>query len=168
MTPTAIRSPAFRLTYQSTNPIDINAGSGGSITTSYPGAASINAICEPPTCNPAPINEIGLYGTGLSISSNPVNIIVPGTASDFVWFGAPGQSQYFASIELLTGNPGSTVELPYVPNSMVMDRLGNNIYFGSPRELMIYSISSITVTKQNTARPRRGAGRLSQWQSVAH
>ena len=77
---------------------------------------------SPPTCNPAPINEFGLNGTGLSLSSNPVSITVPGTTSDFVWFGAPGQSQYFSSMELLTGNPGSTVRLPYVPNSMVMDR----------------------------------------------
>ena len=87
--------------------------------------ASINAVCEPPTCNPAPINEIGLNGTGLSISSNPVSITVPGTTSDYVWFGAPGQSQYFSSIELLTGNPGSTVRLPYVPNSMFMDQSGH-------------------------------------------
>ena len=136
------------LAYQSTNPIDITAGSG-SITTSYPGVASINAVCEPPSCNPAPINEIGLNGTGLSISSNPVSIIVPGTTSDYVWFGAPGQSQYFGSIELLSGNPGSTVRLPYVPNSMVMDQLGINLYFGSPHELMIYSTSSNSLTTQN-------------------
>ena len=45
----------------------------------------------------------------------------PGTASDYVWFAAPGQSQYFVPIELLTGTVGSTVRLPYVPNSMVMD-----------------------------------------------
>jgi hypothetical protein len=140
------------LAYQSTNPIDISAGSG-TITASYPGVASINAVCEPPSCNPAPINEIGLNGTGLSISSNPVNIVVPGTTSDYAWFGAPGQSQYFASIELLTGNPGSTVRLPYVPNSMLMNQQGNNLYFGSARELMIYSTSSNGLTTQNTNVP---------------
>ncbi len=141
------------LTYQSTNPIEITTGGSGSITAAFPGAASINAVCEPPGCNPAPINEIGLNGTGLSISSNPVNIIVPGTTSDFVWFGAPGQSQYFASIELLTGNPGATVRLPYVPNSMVMDRRGNSLYFGSDRELMIYSTAANSLTTQNTTVP---------------
>ena len=140
------------LAYQSTNPIDITAGSG-TITASYPGVALINAVCQPPSCNPAPINEIGLNGTGLSLSSNPVNIIVPGTASDYAWFGAPGQSQYFASIELLTGNPGSTVRLPYVPNSMLMNQDGNNLYFGSPRELMIYSTTSNGLTTQNTSVP---------------
>ncbi len=141
------------LTYQSTNPIDISASGSGSITPSFPGVASVNAICEPATCNSAPINELGLNGTGLSVSSNPVNIIVPGTTSDFAWFSAPGQSQYFSSIELLTGTPGSTVRLPYVPNSMVMDQLGNNLYFGSPRELMIFSTASNSITKQDTSAP---------------
>lgn len=141
------------LTYQSSNPLDITTASGGTITTSYPGAASVTAICQPSTCNPAPINEIGLNGTGLSISSNPVDITVPGTASVFAWFSSPGQSQYFVPIELLTGTVGSTVRMPYVPNSMLMDRLGNSLYFGSPRELMIYSTLTSTLTKQDPTAP---------------
>ena len=140
--------------YQSTNPIDITANGGGTITAAFPGVAfDLCACASRPACNPAPINEFGLNGTGLSLSSNPVSIIVPGTTSDFVWFAAPGQSQYFASMELLTGNPGSTVRLPYVPNSMVMDQGGNNLYFGSPRELMIYSTAGNCLTKQNTSAP---------------
>ena len=141
------------LGYQSTNPIDVTVGSGGAITTSFPGTASVNAICQPSTCNPAPINQLGLNGTGLSLSSNPVTITVPGTASDFAWFGAPGQSQYFVPIELSTGTLGSNVRLPYVPNSMMMDRGGNNLYFGSARELMIYSTTSNSLTKQDTTAP---------------
>jgi len=140
------------LDYESTNPIDISVASGA-ITPAFPGVASVYAVCEPPSCNPAPINEFGLNGTGLPLSSNPVSITVPGTTSDYVWFGAPGQSQYFASIELLTGNPGSTVRLPFVPNSMVMDQLGNNLYFGSPRELMVYSTASNSLTKQDATVP---------------
>jgi len=141
------------LDYQSTNPIDITAGGAGTISPSFPGVTSVNAICEPAVCNSAPINELGLNGTGLSISSNPVNIVVPGTTSDFAWFAAPGQSLYFYSTELLTGTPGSTVRLPYVPNSMIMDQLGNNLYFGSPRELMVYSTSNNAITKQDTSAP---------------
>ncbi len=141
------------LAYQSTNPIDISVGTGGAITTSFPGTASINAICQPATCDPAPINELGLNGTGLSISSNPVTITVPGTASDFAWFSSPGQSQYFVPIELLSGTVGSNVRLPYVPNSMMMDREGANLYFGSGRELMIYSTTSDSLTKQDATAP---------------
>jgi hypothetical protein len=143
----------LNLSYESTNPVDITVSSGGAITAAFPGVASIYAVCEPSSCNPAPINEFGLNGNGLSLSSNPVGITVPGTTSDFVWFGAPGQSQYFSSIELLTGNPGSTVRLPFVPNSMVMDQAGNNLYFGSPRELMIYSTAGNSLNKQDTSAP---------------
>lgn len=141
------------LAYQSTNPIDITAGANGAITTSFPGTASVNAVCQPVTCNPAPINELGLNSTGLSISSNPVTITVPGTASEFAWFASPGQSQYFVPVDLLSGTLGSNVRLPYVPNSMVMDRTGVSLYFGSPRELMVYSTATNSVSKQDATAP---------------
>lgn len=141
------------LDYQSTDPIDISVSSGGSISTNFPSVASITAICQPTDCNPAPINETGLYGTGLSLTSNPVTITTPGTASDFIWFAAPGQSQYFVPVELLTGTLGSNVRLPYVPNSMMMDRLGTNLFFGSSHELMIYSTTSDTLTKGDPNAP---------------
>jgi trimeric autotransporter adhesin len=130
------------LDYQSTNPLNVSATSSGSVNANFPGSAALYAVCQPGTCNPAPINQIGVNGTGLSISSNPVEVTVPGTASAFVWYGAPGQSQYFVPVQLLTGTLGSTVRLPYVPNSMVMDRTGVSIYFGSSHELMVYSTSN--------------------------
>jgi hypothetical protein len=141
------------LDYQSTDPIDISANGAGGITTNFPGQATVYAICQPPDCNSTPINVTGIYGTGLPVTSNPVQITTPGTASDYVWFGAPNQSQYFASIDLLTGTAGSTVRLPYVPNSMVMDRTGTNLYFGSEHELMYYSTTSNTLSKQDTNAP---------------
>ena len=141
------------LTYESTNPIEVAATAGGAITTAYPGLASVYAVCEPPGCNPAPINVYGLNGTGLSLASNPVDITVPGTTSDFVYFAAPGLSRYFSSMQLLTGNPGGTTLLPYVPNSLVMDQQGANLYFGSLRELMIYSTSADAITRQDASVP---------------
>jgi hypothetical protein len=141
------------LTYQSTDPIDISAANGGAITTAFPGVASVYAICQPPSCNPAPTNEIGVFGTGLPVSSNPVTVTTPGTASDYAWFAAPGQSQYVVPVDLLTDTVGSTVRLPYVPNSMVMDQLGNNIYFGSPHELMAISTTNNVLTTQSSAVP---------------
>ncbi len=130
------------LDYQSTNPMDISVSSTGAVAPSFPGAASVYAVCQPTTCNPSPINEVGLYGTGLPITSNPVDVTTPGTASAYVWFSSPGQSQYFVPIDLLTGAVGSNVRLPYVPNSMVMDRLGNDLYFGSSHGIMIYSTAN--------------------------
>jgi hypothetical protein len=134
------------LDYQSTNPLDISAGAAGSVLASFPGAASVYAICQPSVCNPAPINQIGLFGTGVPISSNAVNITTPGTASTYVWFGAPGQSQYFVPYDLVGNTLGSTVRLPYVPNSMVMDRDATTIYFGSSHALMAYSTTGNVAT----------------------
>lgn len=141
------------LDYQSTNPMNLTASSSGAINASFPGSASVYAICQPSTCNPSPINQVGVQGTGLSIASNPVDITIPGTASEYVWFGAPGQSQYFIPYDLLTGTPGSTVRLPYVPNSMMMDRTGTDLYFGSSTELMIYSTATNTISGQFTQVP---------------
>lgn len=135
------------ITYQSTNPISIQAGAG-SATATFPGSASITAICQPPACNSAPINELGFNGTGLPLSSNSINLTSPGTASDYLWLSAPGASQYFVPIELFAGTLGSTVRLPYVPNSMMMDQAGLNLYFGSPRELMTYSTATDKLSSQ--------------------
>jgi hypothetical protein len=143
----------INLDYQSTNPIDINMNSTGVVNTRYPGVASVYAVCQPPTCNTSPINELGFNQTGLSLTSNAVNITTPGTISDYVWFAAPGLSQYFVPIELLTGTVGSAVRMPYVPNSMMMDKGGTNLYFGSERELMVYNTSSNSLSKQDPSVP---------------
>ncbi|HEX8712452.1 MAG TPA: hypothetical protein VF730_11305, partial [Terracidiphilus sp.] len=141
------------LDYQSTNPIDITASAAGAVSTRFPGVASITAICQPPSCNPSPINESGLFGTGLPISSGPVTVTTPGTTSNYVFFASPGNSQYFVPYAMLTNTLGSTVRLPYVPNSMVMDEQGNSLYFGSQRELMIYNTTNDALTKQDTTVP---------------
>jgi trimeric autotransporter adhesin len=141
------------LAYQSTNPIDISASSGGAVSTHFPGVASITATCQPPTCNPSPINQIGLFGTGLPITSGPVTVTTPGTTSNYVYFASPGNSQYFVPYAMLTNTLGSTVRLPYVPNSAVMDQLGTDLYFGSQRELMIFSAATDTLSKQDTSVP---------------
>ncbi|HET7102691.1 MAG TPA: hypothetical protein VFI20_01260 [Terracidiphilus sp.] len=141
------------LDYQSTNPMNLTANRSGGITAEFAGAASVYAICQPDTCNPAPINKVGLYGTGLPVSSNPVNLTVPGTASAYMWFSAPGKSQYFVPVQLLTGTVGANVRLPYVPNSMVMDQSGNSLYFGSSHELMIYGTTNNSLIKEDPSVP---------------
>jgi len=136
------------LDYQSTNPQDISAGSGGTVTASFAGESTIYAVCQPTTCNPAPIDQIGLNGTGTPITSNPVTIATPGTASAYVWLANPN-SQYFIPVELLTGTLGSTVKMPYFPNSMKMYAGGSSLYFGSTHELMVYSAASNALTKED-------------------
>ena len=136
------------LDYQSTNPLDISAGSGGAITANFAGSADIYAVCQPTTCNPSPINQVGINQTGTPITSNAVTITTPGIASDFVWFSSP-QSQYFVPVELVTATVGTAVKMPYFPNSMVMDRTGTNLYFGSSRELMVYATASNSLSKED-------------------
>ncbi len=140
------------LDYQSTNPLNISVGSGGTVTARFAGNAAVYAVCQPSTCNPAPIDKIGVNQTGTPITSNEVTINTPGLASSFVWLASP-QSQYFIPVELLTGTVGSTVKLPYVPNSMVMDRTGTSLYFGSSRELMVYSTQTNAITKEDLGAP---------------
>jgi trimeric autotransporter adhesin len=142
------------LDYQSTNQLDITVGGAGAVVPSFPGSASVYAICQPATCNPSPVNQIGLFGTGLSISSNAVDINTPGTASSYVWFGAPGQSQYFVPYDLVGNSLGSTVRLPYVPNSMLMDKIGSTLYFGSSHALMTFNtLSDAMAGTPNTSVP---------------
>ena len=160
------------LDYQSTNPLDISAGSGGAITANFAGEATIYAVCQPTTCNPAPIDKVGINQTGTPITSNSVTITTPGVASDYVWMSSPTSpayqpsstlpngltlpgyapstgSQYFVPVELISGSVGSPVKMPYIPNSMVMDRTGTNLYFGSSTELMVYATASNSLSKQD-------------------
>jgi trimeric autotransporter adhesin len=154
------------LAYQSTNPLDISVGSGGAVTANFAGQATIYAVCQPQTCNPSPIDKVGVNLTGTSITSNPVTITTPGLASDYVWMASPMSpcvrcaaplpglapsvgSQYFTPVELISGTVGSPVKMPYIPNSMVMDRTGTSLYFGSTHELMVYTTSTNTLTKED-------------------
>ena len=154
------------LAYQSTNPLDISVGSGGAITANFAGQATVYAVCQPQSCNPSPIDKVGVNRTGTSITSNPVTITTPGIASDYVWMASPmspcvgcaaplpglapsAGSQYFTPVELISGTLGSPVKMPYIPNSMVLDRTGTNLYFGSTHELMIYSAGTNSLSKED-------------------
>jgi trimeric autotransporter adhesin len=140
------------LDYASTEPQNIAVSSLGQVSATWPGDASINAICQPTTCNIAPISQIGVFGTGTPIVSNTLKVTSPGKNSNLLWM-ASTQSQFFSSIDLTTGTPGSPIALPFVPNSMLMDQQGVNLYFGSYRELMVVSTASNGITKQDTSVP---------------
>jgi trimeric autotransporter adhesin len=140
------------LDYTSTQPQEIAVSSTGLVSSTFPTAAAINAICQPTTCNPAPISQIGVFGTGLPVVGNRLNVSSPGRSSNYIWM-ASTQSQFFSSIDLTTGVPGSPVKLPYPPNSMVLDQGGTNLYFGSYYELMVYSAVGNTLSKEAPAVP---------------
>jgi trimeric autotransporter adhesin len=140
------------LSFTSTDQRTIGVGGTGSITSTFPGSSSVYAVCAPPTCNPAPINQIGVNGNGTPIASNTLNVISPGSASSFLWMASPN-SQYFTPLDLSQGTIGTPVHLPYVPNSMVLDQTGTSLYFGSYRELMIVAAATNTLIKEDVTVP---------------
>jgi hypothetical protein len=140
------------LSYVSTNPGSIAVSSAGAVTASFPSNSAITAICQPTTCNPAPINEMGTLGTGVPSISNFVQIASPGKNSTYIWVSSPG-SPYFVPIDLSTGTVGTPVKLPYSPNSMVLDPTGTTLYFGSYHELMTYTAATNGLASEVTGVP---------------
>lgn len=147
-----VKMTGITLDYTSTQPQNLTVSSSGAITNNFPSTAIINAICQPGTCNPAPIDQIGLYGAGLPVVSNNITISAPGRSSQKLWM-ASTESRYISTVDLTVGTTGTTVQLPYAPNSMVSDAEGDTLYLGNARELMVFSTSSNGVIKQDTSVP---------------
>lgn len=137
------------LTYISTDPVTIPTSSN-SVTATFPGSAAITAVCEPPTCNTAPYDLIGLYGNGTPITSQPVDITATGTGNSTILYVASTSSQYLQPYDFNITTQASPTRLPYVPNSLVLSEDGTTIYMGTPNELMVYTTSTNSVTKQDT------------------
>src|SRR6201996_262066 len=67
------------LTYNSTTPQTISASSG-SILPSFPGSANITAVCQPRTCNPSPLSQVGYLGNGKPLTSNSITVNTSGNS----------------------------------------------------------------------------------------
>ncbi len=157
--------------YTSTQPQQVAVTSAGQVSTTLPGIATITAICQPgaattsttssasasstatgSSCNPTPLNVLGTYGTGLPIVGNPIVVRSPGVNNTQLWAASP-ESQQFTPFDLSLGTSGQPVLLPYPPNSMVLDPTGTSLYFGSYRELMVYTASTNALATQDTSVP---------------
>jgi hypothetical protein len=139
------------LEYVSTEPTTITAAA--TVTPTLAGAASISAVCQPPSCNPASYNQIGLFGNGKPVTSNSVNIFVPGTNSTVLYM-ASTQSQYMVQIDFTTSVLGQPFLLPYVPNSMVISDDGTTIYLGSSTALMVLNaVNTLSITRTDPSSP---------------
>jgi len=136
------------LDYTSTQPKQIAVSNSGTVTATFPTTTTVSAICQPGTCNPAPVNVIGQLGTGLPVISNPVFVNTPGRSSTKLWL-ASSQSSYFTPLDLTATGAPTPIKLPYIPNSLMIDQNGTNLYFGSYHELMIYSATTNTLSKEN-------------------
>ncbi len=140
------------LSYVSTNPGQISVSATGAVTAAFPSNSAMTAICQPTTCNPAPINEIGTLGTGVPVLSNFVQISATGKNSNYVWVSSPG-SPYFVPLDLSAGTVGNQIKLPYAPNSMVLDPTGTTLYFGSYKELMTYTAATNSLASESASVP---------------
>ena len=139
------------LEYNSTTPQTIPA-SVGSVTPAYPGSADITAVCLPSSCNPAPFNQLGYLGNGKPITSNPITVNAAGTSSTVLYMGSTS-SGYVAFKDFTTNQTSTLIKLPFVPNSMVMNQAGTEIYLGSPQGLMSIATASNTVSSANQTIP---------------
>ena len=138
------------LEYISTTPITIPASTTGTITPVLPGAANVTAICQPPNCNPAPYDRIGLFGNGKPVTSNNIAITAPGTAGTIL-FVASTQSQYVLPVDFTTTASSSPTKLPYVPNSMVISQDGTTVYFGTSTEIITFSTFGNNVAREDNS-----------------
>lgn len=135
------------LEFVSTTPTTIPGNS--TITPLFPGAAGITAICQPPSCNPSPFNQIGLFGNGTPVLSNEFNVTSIGKNSTALYIGSTN-SQYIVPVDFTTNVIGNPVRLPYVPNSMVISNDGTSIYMGSANELMTFNALTNSLSAQDT------------------
>ncbi len=133
------------LEFNSTNLQAIPTAAGGSVTPQFPGSVNVTAVCQPSSCNPAPFSQLGLYGTGKAITSNPITVVASGTSSTVVYMGSTA-SQFVAFRDFTTNETSSLIDLPFVPNSMVMNLAGTEIYLGSQEGLMTIATSSNSVS----------------------
>jgi len=138
------------LLYVSTTPVTVPT-SANNITPLFPGAATITAVCQPPTCNYAPDNLIGISGNGTPVLSNPVQINAAGTNNSTDLYIASTNSQYILPLNFTVTTQASAVRLPYVPNSLVLSTDGSTIYMGTANELMVFSTAGNALTKQDTS-----------------
>jgi hypothetical protein len=137
------------LEFESTTPTTIPAAAGGTVTPTFPGAAAITAVCQPPGCNPSPFNQIGLFGNGKPVTSNPITVTAPGSNSTNLYI-ASTNSLYLVPVDFTQPQIGAPVRLPYQPNSMVISNDGSSIYMGSAFELMTFSAISNSLSTQDT------------------
>jgi hypothetical protein len=135
------------LQFVSTTPTTIPAATG-SVTPIFPGAAGISAICQPPGCNPSPLDQIGLNGNGKPVTSNEIKVTAQGINSTDLYI-ASTQSLYLVPVDFTTTSIGTPVRLPYQPNSMVISDDGSTIYMGSAFELMTFSATTNTLASQD-------------------
>ena len=134
----------YESTFQQTIPVSSNT-----VQPLFPGTATVTAVCQPGTCNPSPFSQIGYQGNGTALTSNGIVVNAAGTSSTVLYIGSTS-SQYLYPVDFTTNQPATLLKLPYVPNSMVINQSGTEIYLGSSSALMTVSATNNTLASTNT------------------
>ena len=133
------------LTWGSSSPASVSVATGttgnnpATLTGVAPGTAYITAACSYPDCN---VNVPAQY------SQNVVTATVSGTTATNV-YATSTNSTSLVPISTSTNTVGTTITLPYQPNSIVADPAGANLYLGSSSGLMVVNLTSNAVSTQS-------------------
>ena len=143
----AIR-PALTWASSSTATATVAVGSdstAASVTGVAPGTASITASCSYPICNKTYSNAPPPYNIGAQYSQNVLTASVPGSTSTTV-YAASTNSTTLIPISTSTNAAGTTITLPNLPNSMLIDPSGTNLFLGSASGVMQVNLAGASVT----------------------
>ncbi|HEX8894843.1 MAG TPA: Ig-like domain-containing protein, partial [Terriglobales bacterium] len=105
------------------------------------GTSIVTATCAPPTCNRSVPPQYG---------QNIVTVNVSGGTTTTVYAGSTN-SLMLVPIQTSNNSTGTTITLPYLPNSIVSDSAGNNVYLGSGSGIMTVNVTSGAVTVSTAA-----------------
>ena len=115
------------------------------LTAVAPGTASITATCSYPNCNRSFPGAIPPYNVGNQYSQNVVTAAVSGTSATTV-FAASTNSLSLVPINTSTNTAGTAITLPHLPNSILIDPSGSNLYLGSNSGIMVVNLPSNTAS----------------------
>jgi hypothetical protein len=116
-------------TSTSTTPAPPN---GETVTANTGGTTTITASCSTPNCN---------RNVGPQYSQNVVTVNVSGGTTTTV-YAASTNSLTMIPISTSNNTAGTAITLPYLPNSIVSDSVGNKVYLGSGSGIITVDVTS--------------------------
>jgi hypothetical protein len=112
------------------------ANNPGTITAVAPGTAYITASCNYPSCN---------KNLSPQYSAHVVTTTFSGSTSTTV-YAASTNSTMLVPIATSSNTAGTVITLPQLPNSIISDPAGTNLYLGSAAGLMVVNLNTGVVS----------------------
>ncbi len=137
----------FSLFWNSSQPSVASAGGTGVVTANAStGTSSVIASCTPPSCN---------AGLGAVYSNVYVTNVTGTVTTRTVYIGSMTPTAGLTLLPMNTsdGTFGTAITLGDVPNSMMFDPAGNNLYIGTNTGLIILAAGGTTASTVGTGIP---------------